>query len=307
MPPCNPDSKEPGLSTPREHRIRVRDIEITWFEWGDPSGQPVVMAHATGFHARCWGAVATALGSGYRVIALDQRGHGRTEKAGPYDWRVFGADLGAFVDWLGLSRIIGVGHSMGGHAMVQAASNRIELFERLVLVDPVILAPEAYREWHRQPPYASADAHPVARRRADFRDWKEFHDRLRDRNPFALWRADVLRDYCRHGVLAKRDGGVALACPPAVESAIYLGSGGTDIYREIRALPHEVLVIRAPPRNSAPAHMDFSRSPTWENLAAAFPHGRDLYRPDLTHFIPMQEPDFVASAINGPDVVSFPG
>lgn len=292
------------MKEPREHRTRLRDIEIAWFEWGEPSGQPVVMAHATGFHARCWDAVATALGSGYRAIAIDQRGHGRSGKAGPYDWRVFGTDLTAFIDQLGLSGIVGVGHSMGGHAMVQAASNRVEEFDRLVLVDPVILAPEAYRAWLSERPYASADAHPVARRRAHFSSWTEFHSRLRNRLPFALWRADVLRDYCRHGVLPASGGGVALACPPAVESTIYLGSGGTDIHPEIGALPHEALVIRAPPRREATAGMDFSRSPTWDQLAAAFPRGRDVYREDLTHFIPMQEPDFVARAIRAPDVVS---
>ena len=292
------------MNEPREHRARLGDIDIVWFEWGDPCGQPVVMAHATGFHARCWDAVATALGPGYRAIALDQRGHGRSDKAGPYDWRVFGADLTAFVDQLDLRRIVGVGHSMGGHAMVQAASSRVGRFERLVLVDPVILAPEAYRDWPRERQYASADSHPVARRKADFKTWTELHDRLRARLPFSLWRADVLRDYCLHGVLPKPGGGVTLACPPTVESAIYMGSGGTNIYPEIRALPHNVLVVRAPPRDAAPKQMDFSRSPTWERLATAFARGRDVYRPDLTHFIPMQEPDFAARAIRKPDVVS---
>ena len=262
------------------------------------------MAHATGFHARCWDAVATALGPGYRAIALDQRGHGRSGKAGPYNWRVFGADLIAFIDRLDLRGIVGVGHSMGGHAMVQAASNRVERFERLVLVDPVILAPDAYRNWRRERQYASADAHPVARRKADFKTWTELHDRLCDRLPFSLWRGDVLCDYCRHGVLRKPGGGVTLACPPVVESEIYMGSGGTDIYPEVRALPHDVLVVRAPPRDAPQTQMDFSRSPTWQRLAAAFVRGRDLYRPDLTHFIPMQEPDFVARTIVSSDVVS---
>ena len=292
------------MNEPREHRARLRDIELAWFEWGDASGQPVVLVHATGFHGRCWDAVARALGPGYRVIAVDQRGHGRSGKAGPYDWRVFGHDLTALVDRLNLSGIVGVGHSMGGHAMVQAASRRVERFARLVLVDPVIFAPETYGAWLRERPYASADAHPVARRKADFTDWKELHDRLRSRLPFSLWRADVLRDYCRYGVLAGPGGGYRLACPPAVESEIYLESGGTDIHADIRALPHEVLVIRATPRDAAPTQTDFSRSPTWPRLAAAFPRGRDAYRADLTHFIPMQEPDFVAHAITAPDVVS---
>jgi len=293
------------LNQPREHRARLRDIELVWFEWGNPEGQPVVLAHATGFHGRCWDAVARALGSAYRVIALDQRGHGRSTKAGPYHWRVFGEDLSVLVDRLDLSGIVGAGHSMGGHAMVQAASRHVERFERLVLIDPVILAPQMYRDWLRERPYANAGAHPVSRRKADFTTWMELHNRLRERLPFSLWRADVLRDYCRHGVIARPDGGYTLACPPAVESEIYMESGGTDIYAEIRALPHEVLVIRATPREPGPAHLDFSRSPTWHGLAATFPRGRDVYRPDLTHFIPMQEPDFVARAITASDVVSI--
>ena len=292
------------MNEPREHRARLHDIDLVWFEWGRPSGQPVVLAHATGFHGRCWDAVARALGRAYRVIAPDQRGHGRSDKAGPYGWQVFGDDLAALIDRLDLSGIVGVGHSMGGHAMVQAASRRVERFERLVLVDPVIFAPEVYAAWLRERPYPSADAHPVARRKADFATWEELHDRLRDRPPFSLWRADVLRDYCRHGVIAKPGGGYTLACPPAVESQIYMESGGTDIYADIRALPQEVLVIRATPRDAAPAQMDFSRSPTWHRLAATFPHGRDLHRPDLSHFIPMQEPDLVARAITAAGSVS---
>ena len=285
------------MSEPREQRVRLRNVELVWFEWGEPSAQPVLLAHATGFHARCWDAVARVLQSRYRVIALDQRGHGRSGKVGPYGWRVFGADLTAFIDRLDLSRIVGVGHSMGGHAMVQAASGRAERFKRLVLVDPVILAPQAYRDWLRQRPYASAQAHPVARRKADFRSWSELHKRLRDRPPFSLWREDVLRDYCRHGVLAKSGGGVTLACPPEIESEIYMESGSVDIHADIRSVANDVLVIRASSRDAALAKMDFSRSPTWHRLADAFPHGRDIYRPDLTHFIPMQEPEFVAHAI----------
>ena len=292
------------MNEPREYRARLRDIDIVWFEWGVASAQPVVMAHATGFHGRCWAAVATALGSNYRVIALDQRGHGRSGNVGPYDWRVFGEDISAFVDHLDLERVVGVGHSMGGHAMVQAAFRRTQRFERLVLVDPVILAPEVYRDWHRVRQRASAFTHPVARRKADFNSWSELHDRLRDRSPYALWQANVLRDYCRHGVVTKPGGGVTLACPPAVESEIYMASRSTDIHREIRALPHDVLVVRAPPRDAARDPMDFLRSPTWPQLATAFRHGRDLYRPDLTHFIPMQEPDFVARSIMTFDEIS---
>ena len=128
--------------------------------------------------------------------------------------------------------------------------------------------------------------------------------RFRDRHPFRLWREDVLRDYCRHGVLAEPDGdGYTLACPPIVESSIYMGSGGTDIHETIRTLSRPVLVVRAKRREIRQGEMDFSQSPTWEGLADAFPDGRDVYRPELTHFIPMQRPELVAAAIAAPESV----
>lgn len=291
--------------TPRERRTTVRGIELASFEWGPADGQTVLLAHATGFHARCWDATVGALGEGYRVIAVDQRGHGRSDKTGPFNWQEFGADMTEFVDGLDLRSAIGVGHSMGGHTVVQAAARRPERFERLVLVDPVIMEPGAYEGWGDDRPFSSAEEHPVARRRADFDSWEDMFERFRDRLPFKLWRVDVLRDYCRYGVLPRRNGGgYTLACPPIVESSIYMGSGGTDIYNSVRTLPHPVLVVRAKRREIRQGEMDFSQSPTWEGLAGAFPHGRDVYRPELNHFIPMQHPELVAAAIATPESVS---
>jgi pimeloyl-ACP methyl ester carboxylesterase len=42
---------------------------------------------------------------------------------------------------------------------------------------------------------------------------------------------------------------------------------------------------------------DFSVSPTWPELASALPNCRDVYLPDLDHFIPMRDPALVASCI----------
>ena len=289
---------------PRELCNTVRGVQMVSFEWGPVDGETVVMAHATGFHARCWDATVAALGAGYRVIAVDQRGHGRSGKIGPFRWDGFGADLVELLEQLEVLDAIGVGHSMGGHAMVQAAARLPERFGRLVLIDPVIMDPQAYEGWADDRPFESPEEHPVARRRADFGSWEDMFERFRDRHPFRLWREDVLRDYCRYGVLRKPNGGgCTLACPPIVESSIYLESGGTGIHDAVGLLPHPVLVVRAKRREIRQGEMDFSHSPTWPGLADAFPRGRDVYRPDLSHFIPMQEPELVAAAIAAPDSV----
>lgn len=284
------------MAAPQHKRVTVRGVDLSYFEWGEAERSPcVLLVHATGFHARCWDAVVGALGD-MRVVALDQRGHGRSSKRGPYAWQEFGADLGAFVQALELDDVIGVGHSMGGHSLVQAASRNGCRFAKLLLVDPVILDAESYAGRGRLPTYASAEEHPVARRRNRWQSQQEMFERFASRHPFNLWQREVLEDYCRHGLLPA-NGAWELACPPLVEAAIYLGSAGSDIRPAIATLPHPVRVLRAHRKKERDGELDFSQSPTWEGLAAAFPNGEDVHLPDLTHFIPMQRPDLVAAHI----------
>ena len=292
-----------AVNAPARTPRAARAADLAYWEWGEPEGPPVLLAHATGFHARCWDAVVRELNPAQRVIAVDMRGHGASTKQGPFDWDQFGTDVARFAEALALRDIIGVGHSFGGHAITAAAASHPARFARLLLVDPVILSPERYAS------FTPVNDHPVARRRNEWASAEQMFDRFADRHPFRLWRRDVLMDYCRHG-LVPTAGGFALACPPSIEAAIYKGSGKRDIGEAIASLPHPVTVLRARlPRSpgdesshvqrGAPrAPMDFSASPTWPGLAAAFPNGRDVYLPELTHFIPMQRPDLVAAHIN---------
>lgn len=284
----------------REHRVAVRGIELAYFEWGPRVGPTVLMLHATGFHARCWDGVIRALAQGVHVIAVDQRGHGRSTKSPPYDWGEFGADAAALVETLDLDDIIGVGHSMGGHAIVRAAGEHADRFRALLLVDPVILDPAAYA---MPAPFRSAEDHPVSRRRHRWASAQEMFERFKDRHPFTVWDPAVLMDYCRFGIVPDGEGFV-LACPPEVEAAIYLGSAGRDIRAMIEKVTKPVVVLRAkarpsPGRRGTPdtGALDFARSPTWPGLAAAFPNGHDVHYPELTHFMPMQAPDLVARHI----------
>lgn len=291
-----------GASIPavKEHRVAVRGIELAYFEWGPRVGPTVLMLHATGFHARCWDGVIRALAQGVHVIAVDQRGHGRSTKAPPYDWSEFGADAAALIGALNLDDIIGVGHSMGGHAIVRAAGEHADRFRALLLVDPVILDPAAYA---MPAPFRSAEDHPVSRRRNRWASPQEMFGRFKDRHPFTVWDPAVLMDYCRFGIVPDGDGFV-LGCPPEVEAAIYMGSAGRDIRAMIEKVTKPVVVLRAkarpsPGRQGTPdtGAMDFARSPTWPGLAAAFPNGHDVHYPELTHFMPMQAPDLVARHI----------
>lgn len=286
-------------AAPAEKTFQAKAARIAYVEWGQQDQPPVFLVHATGFHARCWDQTVSALGSGYRVIAVDTRGHGRSEKTGPInDWAEPARDLAELVEHLGLKNAVGAGHSMGGHLLVQVAAAHPGAFKRLVLIDPVMMAPEMYANPGLMAPSAGA-VHPVARRRNTWGSWQEMFDAFKGRHPYSLWRPEVLEDYCRHGLVRAASGqGFELACPPAIEASIYMASTGRNIYALARRVEVPVTVLRAKPRTPGPRDLtDFAASPTWEGVAGVFQNGRDVPLPHLTHFIPMQEPELTARFI----------
>lgn len=285
----------------KEHSVKINDINLSWFEWGQKKATEAtyLLVHATGFHARCWDQVVKSLGD-HHVIAIDLRGHGRSDNTGPFTWDYFAADLAAFIEVLDLNQIVASGHSMGGHSITQAAARVPKRFERLVLVDPVILAPELYEQQNNinKAWLNEAGEHPVARRKNHFSDAREMFDNFKDKGSYGLWDKKVLMDYCEYGLVPDLDGpGFVLACPPKVEASIYMGSSARNIYDEVKRVDVPVKVLRAAQRDADRQEMDFSKSPTWEGLAGCFPQGTDVYLPDLTHFIPMQAPELTAQHI----------
>ena len=101
-----------------------------------PEGRPLVLLHGVASTSRIWLLVGPLLGGRFRVLALDQRGHG--ESAAPadgYDSPTVAGDLAAFVEALGLERPLIVGHSWGGNVALEYAATHPERPAGLVLVD----------------------------------------------------------------------------------------------------------------------------------------------------------------------------
>jgi lipase len=288
-------------SLPLERRVLANGISLTIFEWGREyrgQGDSILLAHATGFHARCWDQVVRHLGERH-VIAVDQRGHGRSDKVFPVRWQEFGRDLADLVRGLDLGPLVGVGHSMGGHATTEAAAAEGERFRRLVLIDPVIASPEEYAAGAALAEHFRDTPHPTVKRRNHWISPEEMFERFRDRGPFASWDRAVLRDYCQYGLLPAPSGeGLVLACPPEFEAAVYMGARGNGgVHSSAAAVEVPVLIVRAMEPPTEREVMDFRYSPTWPGLVREFKRGRDVYLPDRTHFLPMEDPALVATYI----------
>jgi non-heme chloroperoxidase len=94
-------------------------IEIFYKDWG--SGQPIVFSHGWPLSADDWDKqMMFFLERGYRVIAHDRRGHGRsTQTADGHDMDHYADDLATLTDHLDLKEAIHVGHSTGGGEVVR--------------------------------------------------------------------------------------------------------------------------------------------------------------------------------------------
>lgn len=82
-----------------------------------------------------WLDTALALADQWRVIALDQRGHGGSARPGDYSFELMRDDLTTFIGELGLAQPILIGHSMGGTVAYLYAEASPERLRRLVIVD----------------------------------------------------------------------------------------------------------------------------------------------------------------------------
>jgi non-heme chloroperoxidase len=107
--------------------IKTKDgTEIYYKDWG--SGQPIVFSHGWPLSADDWDAqMMFFLNHGYRVIAHDRRGHGRSSQTGDgHDMDHYADDLAAVTAHLDLKNVIHIGHSTGGGEVTRYLARRGE-------------------------------------------------------------------------------------------------------------------------------------------------------------------------------------
>jgi non-heme chloroperoxidase len=121
--------------------------EIFYKDWGQ--GQPIVFSHGWPLSADDWDTqMMFFLGHGYRVVAHDRRGHGRSEQVPDgHDMDHYADDLAAVVEHLDLHDAIHVGHSTGGgevaHYLARHGESRAARAVLISSVPPLMLKTEA--------------------------------------------------------------------------------------------------------------------------------------------------------------------
>ncbi len=253
----------------------------------DDSVETLLVAHANGFHGRCYRAFAAALGD-VRVFALDFRSHGDSTAVEDFDhleWSGMTEDLLTALDHLhalGIDRVYGFGHSLGGAAMIDLERKQPGALTSVFTFEPVL------------PPLGAVEPDSHLSRSAEGRI-KSFPSkdaalmRYSARPPLGLFRADVLFDYVHHGFTETADGSVTLKCQPRHEAEIYRRGAKTIHLDQASEVESKIIVGRSGDGGLA--------SLLGEPIVELLPQGQLIDFPDITHFGPLQDPVGVANEV----------
>lgn len=256
------------------------------------SGPTALYAHATGFNAHCWTSVTAHLDHLHNV-AYDARGHGDTPvapewaAAGKVDWKIYGCDAAGVATGLqDRGPVLGVGHSMGGGALLMAALASPSSFRGLVVYEPIVLPADFVPSGGQTNSLAAG----ARKRRRSFPSFEDAIANYSAKPPLNVFTPESMDAYVRFGFAKGDDGRVHIKCTPEHEARTFEASGTHDTWDHLGDITIPVWVISGAPQPMQP-------SARARELTARIPGARYIELDHLGHFGPMQAPDEIASII----------
>ena len=280
------------MPTPNDCFIDLRGLPFHYRDWGG-SGRPVLLLHGLASTCHIWDLVAPLLAEQFRVVALDQRGHGQSVQVDEgYDFTTVSGDAAAFINHLGWERPIVAGHSWGADVALELAAAQPDMASGLIFVDGGTIEPSARPGW--SPEQAREDMAPPI---------------------FTGFTPDMMRERVVSG--ARFGPNPSETVVEAVLANFRVLEDGTiqsNLRREnhlriIDALwdhkPSQLYptlqcpVLMLPARQFTPDAMDrrFRREESMARAASLLPVSETVWLEDSIHDVPLQRPELVANTI----------
>lgn len=259
------------------HRTRGAAVDLAFRMRGE--GPAVVLLHGTSANHAVWEPVGDRLAASATVIAVDQRGHGRSDKpAAGYEGPDFADDVVTVLDALGLERAVVGGHSLGGRNAWLFAARHPDRVSGVVVVD--------YTPYVEQTVIDDLAAR-VARGHRSFASTREIEEYLRDR--YRRIRPDAVARRARWGYRREDDGTwLPYADPAAMRQLI-------DGFRT--PWDEEFRTVAAPMAHLRGADSLIVSPSAWAAARADRPADRWIVVDGADHYIPEESPDPIVAEL----------
>lgn len=264
---------------PRDGFVSINGLRFHYLEWGEERRQPLLLLHGGSAHAHWWDFFVPPFTRGYRVLALDLRGHGDSQWAEPplYDLTAHAEDVRGFIEALNLTNLVLVGHSFGGLVAMACAPTVQQHLASLIVID---VGARISQRGSRHVAVLRFLPQPV------YRSPSEAIRRFRLLPVTNGVRREVLDHMARHGIRRRDDGKWTLK----FDRRTLEGIGPCDLMPVLRTLRLPLLIVRG-------SESTYFSARAFAELVTAVPHARAVEIPGAHHHVMLDEPEALADAV----------
>lgn len=279
------------VDTPRDEWVTIDGLSFHYRDWGG-SGQLVLLLHGLASTCHIWDMVAPLLAQDHAVIALDQRGHGKSAKPGHgFDFASVTQDVLGVINHLGRSAPVVVGHSWGGSVALELAVRAPESLKGMAWVDGGMIDASAR--------YSSIEDAKLEMSPPDFTGVKSesFMERVRGRHEgvgmapgshnVVMANFEVLEDDTIKARLTR-------ANHLRIIEALW-DHHPTELYKQVQC---PVLIMPARQKtNAATLDQGQRRLMSVDEAERQLPNSKTVWLEDSIHDVPIQRPRLVADLL----------
>ncbi len=274
-----------------ETYIEANGLRFHALDWGG-RGDWLVLLHGLASQAHIWDLVAPQLIDRFRVIAIDQRGHGLSDKPNSgYDFATITHDLEAILSALKIDRTWLAGHSWGGNVALQYAVDQPRRVSGLVLVDGGFLQMPDHVDWPTaekllEPPDLIGT--PVEEFRANLKMWQG-----------AAWSSEA-EAITLHNFEIRGDQTIAPHLKKShhmqVVRALY-DHHPSELWASVQCPVLIIPAVAAPPYDERAQSMLATKRHNVARAERNLKQSQTLWMNDTIHDIPLQRPNELAAAV----------
>ncbi len=268
------------MTAPHSHLLEGSP-RLHYLEWNPNAEQTIVLLHGNSANAWWWDPVAGAASTKFRLLALDQRGHGDSEWVRPpsYSPLDYARDLARFVEHVsaGRQKPVVVGHSMGGLNVLAFALQSPEAARGVLAIDIAITSSRGRDRYLRRLKALPLVTYP------DLDTAKARFRLMPDEGGIAI---GILHEIAEKSLARTEEGRWTLK----FDRESFLGGDGLAVLDTIKEIRIPMMLVRA----------ERSRIMTVEGLESARvanPQLRAITIPDAHHHVLLEKPEEVARAI----------